>query len=65
MSAYVEFSDKQVLAIIREHIDNMRSTEDAETFLLFVIKQVGMFHGFDWSEVKRIVDKRYKRQGDK
>ena len=57
MSSYIELTNKQIKDSVVFHIESFETNEEAEKFLLFVMKEISKFHGMNWSNIEKTVKK--------
>lgn len=54
MSAYLDITDKQMKALIKEHIDNMQTPEEMNALLKMVVKEAA-----EWESYTDVIDWKY------
>jgi vacuolar-type H+-ATPase subunit E/Vma4 len=68
MSVELEISDKQMKALIKEHIDNMQSPEEMSALLKLVVKKAAEWESYtdciDWAYVQKKAAKAVKDYND-
>jgi hypothetical protein len=60
--AQIEISDKKLVKAYLEYIEDCGSTQEFQQLVYKQLKFATDWEDFDWSSIKKLVDKNYNRQ---